>query len=85
MDEQLEALPAEVSDTVQDDLRVAPTMANPEPIGVEPRWIWDERRAHALIGAIRRYDADGRWPNPEWATELGELLCRIHERANSRT
>jgi hypothetical protein len=49
-------------------------MATPPPIGVMPRWAWNERRIRDLIDAIsRRVDA-ACWPiPPEWIEELRDL------------
>jgi len=44
------------------------------PIGIEPEWLWREKRAKALIAAIRRYnEAEIRVPS-EWLRELSDHI-----------
>lgn len=44
------------------------------PLGIEPEWLWKEKRFHALIQAMsRRLDANDLSFPPEWVDELWEL------------
>jgi hypothetical protein len=49
---------------------------DPAPIGVMPRWLFEEQRAHALVSAISRYMAEGRPVDPLWVEELNDLFAR---------
>lgn len=56
-------------------------MAKP-PLGIEPEYIWTERRIHALTDAINRYiDAQVVYP-PDWNAELFRHILTM--RANFR-
>lgn len=52
----------------------------PPPIGVMPRWLWDEKRAADLYAAVARYRAAAMRPLPEWLGELAEIEERIARR-----
>lgn len=59
----------------------------PHPIGVLPRWCWEEIRGRFpagtrhdyrmqdLLDAVFRYRAAGVDPRPEWSEEFAELLA----------
>lgn len=50
--------------------------ANRPPIGIMPRWIWEEKRFYELREAIARYyDAGCRIP-PEWIEEYNDMVSR---------
>jgi hypothetical protein len=46
------------------------------PIGIMPRYIWDEIRLRELAAAISRYVAVYRPVPAEWIEEYNELLKR---------
>lgn len=52
------------------------------PLGVEPKWCRDERRAWDLIGALWRYHEAGVAHKQVWVDELTALLvaARKHVR-----
>lgn len=46
------------------------------PIGIMPRYIWEEKRLSELISAINRY-VDNCMPVPmEWIEEYNELIVK---------
>ena len=44
------------------------------PLGIEPEWIWKQKRCFELVRAIARYDAAGRCMDEAWFLELGKLI-----------
>ena len=44
------------------------------PRGIEPEWIWKQKRCFELVRAIARYDAAGRCMDEAWFLELGKLI-----------
>lgn len=54
------------------------------PIGVRPRWSWDEERLSEICRAIHHYLGHSREPQREWYEELHEILSRhlnhLHQR-----
>lgn len=44
------------------------------PIGVMPKFIWDEKRFEELQGAIMRYADRGFMISPEWIEEYNSLI-----------
>jgi hypothetical protein len=46
------------------------------PIGIMPRYIWDEIRLRELAAAISRYAAAYRPVPAEWIEEYNELIKR---------
>lgn len=50
------------------------------PLGLMPRYIWEERRMYEVVGAIHRY-MEARYEIPlEWLEELSYLNKRLLER-----
>lgn len=55
-------------------------MANPfvcierPPLGLTPRFIYEERRMKEILGAIQRYSEREMVIPDEWVAELSELL-----------
>lgn len=47
------------------------------PLGIEPEYIWKQKRAFALVEAIARYSIAGMSVRNEWLAELGELLREL--------
>lgn len=59
-------------------------MTKPDPLGIEPRFIWVERRRDALLAAMARYQ-DGKYIIPvAWAEELAEHLRWLEERTERK-
>lgn len=52
------------------------------PLGVAPRWAWDEQRYSDLADAIGKYLGAGLPIDPLWVEEYNELHKRIDERQN---
>lgn len=55
------------------------------PLGIEPRYLWDERRMKLLYAAIERYKQE-QYPAPrEWYEEYNELRDKAlaHEASTS--
>ncbi len=46
------------------------------PLGLMPRYIWDYKRASAIMHAIVRYEDAGKTPPGEWIDELRTLLAK---------
>ena len=44
------------------------------PLGIEPEWIWKQKRCFELVRAIARYDHAGRCMDEAWFLELGKLI-----------
>lgn len=44
------------------------------PLGIEPKWLWRERRREDLIAAMERYAKVGVKIPQEWFDEYTELL-----------
>jgi hypothetical protein len=51
-------------------------MTQQPPIGIMPRYIWDEIRLRELAAAISRYAAAYRPVPAEWIEEYNELIKR---------
>ena len=52
-------------------------MSNPSPIGLRPRWNWDEQRLQEIAGAMARY-SEARVDIPvAWIDELREISVRL--------
>lgn len=49
---------------------------NMPPLGIEPRYMWEERRIKLLYAAIKRYEDEGFPYPPEWLSEHNELRER---------
>lgn len=47
------------------------------PLGIEPEYVWRQKRAFALVEAIARYSTAGMSVREEWLTELGALLTEL--------
>ena len=47
------------------------------PLGVMPRFIWDEKRLEDLKGAIGRYLAANKPIHIKWVEEYNELVERL--------
>lgn len=43
------------------------------PIGIMPKWVWDEERKRELVAAICRYSEAGLKIPVQWAIEFKEL------------
>lgn len=54
------------------------------PLGIEPEYIWKQKRAFALVEAIARYSTAGIGVRNEWLSELGALLSELFP-ANSKS
>lgn len=53
------------------------------PLGIEPEWIWKQKRCFELVRAIARYDAANMSVDEVWFTELGKLIPEVFsERKN---
>lgn len=50
------------------------------PLGINPRYLHDEQRYGALVGAINRHIAAGYQVPVEWITEYNELVERVVKR-----
>ncbi len=46
------------------------------PLGVMPKWLWDEIREGELLDAVNRYREAGKTPPKEWGEELTEIRER---------
>ena len=55
------------------------TVGEMSPLGVMPKWRWNEIRVENLIDAIQRYKDAGLPVNQEWADELALLLPDVGE------
>jgi hypothetical protein len=52
------------------------TVYKAPPLGIMPRYVWDDLRLKALVAAMRRMQDNG-YPIPvEWVEEYNELLIR---------
>ena len=47
------------------------------PLGIEPEWIWKQKRCYELVRAIARYDAANMSVDEVWFTELGKLIPEV--------
>lgn len=47
------------------------------PIGIEPKWVWQQKRRNNLAGAINRYLEAGIEVNPLWVEEYNQLEKEI--------
>lgn len=47
------------------------------PLGIIPRYIWDEKRLSELSAAIVRYLEAGYEIHPDWIEEYDELIERL--------
>ena len=52
------------------------------PLGLEPRWIHDSRRAKEIIDAIERYTDANMSIKKEWIEELKDLFNAYFRRNN---
>ena len=49
------------------------------PIGIEPEFIWKEKRLYALVQAVSRYiDSRAVEPKLEWFLEIHKLIGDLH-------
>lgn len=55
-------------------------MAKRPPLGVMPRYIWEERRLEELRDAIYRYISDVIHVPPAWIEEYNELIEKRKQR-----
>lgn len=49
-------------------------LMNKPPLGVTPKYLWDERRIRDLMGATARFIDEGEPVPKEWVEELLDLL-----------
>lgn len=49
------------------------------PLGVKPRFIWEEERIEALQDAMKRHIENGFMVPVEWAQEHNELITKRNE------
>jgi hypothetical protein len=47
------------------------------PLGIEPEYIWKQKRMFALIECIARYSTSGLSVNDIWLVELGDLIAEL--------
>jgi hypothetical protein len=47
------------------------------PIGIEPEFIWKEKRLHALVQAASRYIDAGQKVKPKWFSEIHNLISDL--------
>lgn len=52
---------------------------NKPPLGIEPEYIWMQRRVDDLQAAIERYAAAKMVIPIEWVREQNELISTLHE------
>lgn len=53
------------------------------PIGIMPRWLWEEQRLHDLEATIHRF-VEARQPiNPDWIDEQRELYNKVKARSDT--
>jgi len=45
-------------------------MKTKPPLGIEPKWLWEERRMWGLIEAVARYARVGQPIPTDWLEEL---------------
>ena len=63
------------------------------PIGIEPEFIWKEKRLYDLVQTVSRYiDSRAVEPKPEWFSEIHKLIgdlqtntSRLNNYNNRRT
>jgi len=48
------------------------------PLGIEPEYIWKQRRCFELIRVIYRHDQAGKCSNVEWLEELASLIQELY-------
>ena len=53
------------------------------PLGIMPRYLWEESRIKELIMAIKRYEKENVPVPNEWLIELKDLITRRKEWAES--
>lgn len=50
------------------------------PLGIKPKWLYDEQRLNSLYEAIIRYIDAGMLPSIEWIQEMHELQKDVNSR-----
>ena len=50
------------------------------PMGIMPRWLWDEKRQEELTAAMCRFFEVGRPVPAEWVDEYNELSEKLSAR-----
>lgn len=50
------------------------------PLGLVPKFIWDEARLNEVEGAIKRYKAENLSIPTEWIEEQNALMIGLQER-----
>jgi hypothetical protein len=50
------------------------------PLGLTPRWIWDEHRMKEIKKAMKRYTIKGKRIPQEWTNEYNELTQRKNDK-----
>jgi hypothetical protein len=50
------------------------------PLGITPKWLYDEQRLKSLYDAIKRYMDAGLLPNQEWMQEMYQLSKDVENR-----
>ena len=58
---------------------------NAPPIGVRPRWSWDEARVQEISEALVRYSEAKKDIPLEWIDELRELSVRLEDARPERS
>ena len=56
------------------------TVIDEPPLGLKPRFVIDVERKNAIIEAMARYAAAGKFPPTEWVQELLEICEREENR-----
>ena len=54
------------------------------PIGIEPEWIWKQKRCFELACTIARYTESGRAVDEKWFLELGRLIPEVYPERTKR-
>lgn len=60
-------------------------MGEKHPVGLRPRWVWEELRYQEVAEAICRYASAGLPVPTEWVEELHELSNRMRIRVGNNT
>ena len=55
-----------------------------QPLGIEPKWIWEEKRMKELGNAIVRYLEVGKKIPIEWVVEYNQLAVKVTERKRGK-
>lgn len=66
--------------TIGDMLPCSIRLDEPPPIGIMPKWLWDEQRKKDIEAAIIRYACAGMEIPIEWIQELKEINPSINKR-----